>query len=315
MDFLGEVYFWDINSLNQTCRKGTLVKNDDNPDNLYNLILPETTTFDEDKNLPYFIENTTQLIGTIDEYNIFRCIDKVKFKNSMLPACSLKELKIMKKESDLKDYKDFKERVVDKNVIKNTLDLPESTIKNFPNLSIDKSKKSYLYFFSGPASLVGGPESLVGKNKVGYFNPDKTKFFENNTREIDFNDDIINYIKEFNKLSDGHYIFLNYTIAYDIEKEKEKETDNLYHISINDKKYLIILMADDDIEQYTNKDLTNEELTSYFSKKYEIKQNYSAGGKRNSVRRKKNKKSKTIKTVYRKNNLQSSRKSRKSRKH
>jgi hypothetical protein len=296
MDFLGPVYFWDINSLNQTYRQGTLAKFEDNA-NLYKLI-PESSTFDEDKNLPYIIENTKELIGTIDtKDNIFRCIDKVRFKNSRLTGYSLKELKIMKSESELKDYKDFKDRVVDKNVIKNSMNLSETILEKYPHLSEDISKKSFLYFFSGP-------ESLVKKYKEGYFNSNKTKFFENNRRDIEFKDEIISHIKDFNKLTTGDYIFLNYTIAYDIEKK----TDNLYHILIDGKTYLIILMDDDDEKQNPS-----EDLTGYFSTKYKEITEYSAGGKRNSVSTKKNKKSKTIKTVYRKNNRQSSRKSIKSR--
>jgi hypothetical protein len=126
-------------------------------------------------------------------------------------------------------------------------------------------------------------------------------------------DGTFNIIDNKNNKIDNAEIIANAKIITKEEKEKkEKEEEEFKKAFIEDKKnredakkkiYDFLLITKEE----------KEEIESIKNTKLRVIGNN--GGKRNSVRRKKNKKSKTIKTVYRKKNLQSSRKSRKSRKH
>jgi hypothetical protein len=116
----------------------------------------------------------------------------------------------------------------------------------------------------------------------------------------------------FNIIDNKNNKIANAKIITKEEKEKkEKEEEEFKKAFIENKNN----REDAKKKIYDFLRITDEEKEEIESINTKLRVIGNNGGKRNSVRRKKNKKSKTIKTVYRKNNLQSSRKSRKSRKH
>jgi hypothetical protein len=149
-ELIGDVFYWDTSSLNNSISKGVLAKTD----NGYFTLTTEVTLPKEDKKLIYTGE-------FVDNY--FDC----SYNYAVLDSVIHKRLKIMKNEDALSNDPEVKERVVEQ----------ETRIRNTgfgKQVSVTKYARKNLLIEESILEQKNGYPNVLD----GYFSKDGTKFFE-----------------------------------------------------------------------------------------------------------------------------------------